>query len=183
MQEGHTLGWTFLQERLAPDLQQGRQGFKARQEDMAKIVRWLRSHPDVACSPLKQEAILAPPPAAGNPVRAVEKSKLPLWTSARQLHSDLFKPETGLPDTATREGGRQSSDAVFRSTSPPQLREMSKCLKEVRCRRRACEPTSSEQDVLDQQRRKKRHLLRASLDELPEGRTTAERDRRGTASN
>ena len=149
-------------------------GLKVKQEDRAKIVAWVRIHPDMVCSPLRQDTTSAPAPATDDPVRTLKRIKLLLQTSVRRLHSNLFKQETNLPEIVEREERKQISNSVFRSILPSKLRRMSKRLKEVHCRR-VCEPMSFKQDALNQWRRKKRHQLRVKLDELPDGRMRAER--------
>ena len=109
-------------------------------------------------------------------------NKLLLRTSARELHSNLFKPETGLPEIAVEDGRKQISDTVFRSVLPSELRETSKHLKELCCCR-VCKPMSFRQDAMNQWRRKKRHQLRVRLDWLPEGLTRAEREAREAAGD
>ena len=68
----------------------------------AKIVAWIRTHPDVVNSPLKRDSLLVPAPTLDDQTRTLRKSKLLLQTSVRELHSSLFKSETGLPEIVAK---------------------------------------------------------------------------------
>ena len=91
-------------------------GLKVKPEGRVKIVKRLQAHPDVMVSPLKRETIPRPRPT--DPRRTVRKNELLLQTSVRELHSDLSKPEIGLPEIAVRDDRKQVSDAVFREILP-----------------------------------------------------------------
>ena len=102
-------------------------GLKVKEEDRAKIVTWVRGHPDVVASPLKRDTILCPHP--NDPRGTIRKNKLLLQTSVRQLHCDLLEPETGLREIAVRDGRKQIGDTVFGRVLPFELRKMSKHFK------------------------------------------------------
>ena len=59
-------------------------GLKVKEEDRAETVAWWAgAHPDVVCSPLGRDAILAPASAADDPARTAMESKLLLQTKVR----------------------------------------------------------------------------------------------------
>ena len=151
-----------------------------KQEDREKIVAWVRTCQDAACSPLRQDAIQLPAPAAHEPTRTGKKIKLLLQKNVGKLHLGPLKQETGLSFIAKGEGRKQTSSTVSRSTLPLELGMMSNHLEEMG-RWEICESVSFKWDALDQWRRRKRHQLRVRLDELPEGRTRAERGTREAA--
>ena len=151
-----------------------------KEEDRAKIVEWVRQHPEVVHSPLRRDSILCPAPTPDDPRRTERRNKLLLQCSVRELHSDLFKPGTGLPEIAVKDGVKQISDTVFREILPHELRPMTKHLKEVCCCK-ICESMNFLQDALNQWRKKKRNELRLRWEELPDGRTRQLRDAKDEA--
>ena len=70
----------------------------AKEEDRAKIVEWVKAHPDVVASPIRRDTVWCKAPTPEDPKRKVERNKLLHTISVRELHSDVFKPEIGLPE-------------------------------------------------------------------------------------
>ena len=139
-----------------------------KQEDRDKIVEWVKNHPDVVTSPFQRDTILCPCPTDDDPSRTVRKNKLLLQTSVRELHSDLFKPGTGIPEVVMKDGKKLISDTVFRQILPFELRPMTKHLKEVCCCK-ICETMKFLQDALNQWRKKKKKQLKDKWEQLPVG--------------
>ena len=156
-------------------------GLKVSDEDRAKIVQWVKDHPDVVASPIRRDTVWCKAPTPEDPDRKVKRNKLLRTISVRELHNDLHKPGFGLPEIVMKNGVIQLCDTVLREITPPEVRKMSKFLKEMRCCR-ICESMSFKQDALNMWRRKKRKELKAKWEELPEGTTRGQRDAKETAA-
>ena len=87
-------------------------GLKVSEEDRAKIVEWVKAHPDVVASPIRRDTVLCKAPTPEDPDRKVKRNKLLRTVSVRVLHNDLYKPEIGLPDIVLKNGVKQLSDTV-----------------------------------------------------------------------
>ena len=157
---------------------------KVCKEDRAKIVQWVKDHPDVVASPIRRDTVWCKAPTPDDPKRKVKRNKLLRTISVRELHNDLFKPEIGLPEIVLKDGAKQLSDTVLREIiklGAPEIRKMSNFQKEMCCCR-ICESMSFKQDALNMWRRKKRKELKAKWEELPEGTTRGQRDAKETAA-
>ena len=89
-----------------------------------------------------------PAPTKDDPRKVKRRQKLLLQVPVRELHSDLHKPDIGLPEIVLKDMKSQLSDTVFRRILPFELRKMSKHLKEMCCYR-ACESTNFKQDAFN----------------------------------
>ena len=81
----------------------------------AKILSWIYSHHHVIHSPIARDTLWVTNP--NNPWGdKIQKNKLLLQCSVRELHSDLYKPTgIGLGDLVRDENGKPLiSDTVFR---------------------------------------------------------------------
>ena len=156
-------------------------GLKVSEEDRAKIVQWVKDHPAVVASPIMRDTVWCKAPTPDDPKRMVKRNKLLRTISVRELHNDLFKPEIGLPEIVSKHGESQLCDTVLREIIPPEVKKMSKFLKETCCCR-ICESMNFKQDALNMWRRKKRKELKAKWEELPEGTTRGQRDAKEAAA-
>ena len=157
---------------------------KVSDEDRAKIVQWVKDHPDVVASPIRRDTVWCKAPTLEDPKRKVKRNKLLHTISVREMHNGLFKPEIGLPEIVQKHGRSQLSDTVLREIlkfEAPEIRKMSKFLKETCCCR-ICESMNFKQDALNMWRRKKRKELRVKWEELPEGTTRGQRDAKSAAA-
>ena len=150
-------------------------GLKVCKEDRAKIVQWVKDHPDVVASPIRRDTVWCKAPTPEDPDRKVKRNKLLRTISVRQLHNDLFKPEIGLPEIVQKHGRSQLSDTVLREIMPPEIRKMSKFLKETCCCR-ICESMNLKQNALKMWRREKKKELKVKWEELPEETTRSQKD-------
>ena len=84
-----------------------------------KIERFIRGHPFLVASPIKDDSVLVPDPA--DPTKKLRKNKLLLQVSVRELHNDLLKE---VPE-CTVDGNVLVSDWKLRRLLPPEVRRMS----------------------------------------------------------
>ena len=141
----------------------------------------MKAHPEVVASPNRRDKVWCKAPTPDDPDRKEKRNKLMRTISVRVLHNDLFKPETGLPEIVMKGGVSQLSDTALRRIMPPEVKKMSKFLKETCCCR-ICESMNFKQYTFNMWRKKKKKELRVMWEELPEVTTRNQRDAKSAAA-
>ena len=106
-----------------------------------------------------KDTLWCPAPTENEPRKVERRNKLLLQVPVRELHSDLHKPQIGLPEIVVKDGKSQLSDTVFRQILPFELRKMTKHLKQMCCHK-ICESINFKQDALNQWRKKQKEKLK-----------------------
>ena len=95
------------------------------------------------------------------------KNKLILQCAIRELHNDLYKPNSGLRDKVFVNGKHLVSDTMFRALLPKELRVMTNYCKEI-CLCEACHSFSMLQSALNKFRSKFLKVLKKKWEDHPD---------------